>query len=88
MELHLYTIYDAKAGAYLPPFTSLNDATAIREFETAISQQDHDFNRHSEDYSLWTVATFNQAKAELVTLKHLCIAQAHELLATMERGLS
>jgi len=85
MEIGLYTIFDSKAGAYLPPFTSQNDATALRQFETAISQSDHDFNRHAEDYSLWTVATFDQKTAEITTLKHLCVGQAHEILANLER---
>jgi len=85
MRISLYTIFDSKAGAYLPPFTSVNDATALRSFESAIQQEDHDFNRHAEDYSLWTIGTFDQDKGELRVQKLLCIGQALQLLANLQR---
>lgn len=85
MLISLYTIYDSKAGSYLPPFTSVNHATALRSFESAIQQEDHDFNRHAEDYSLWSLGDFDQDKAELKPTKLLCIGQAHEILSNLQR---
>lgn len=81
MQLNLYTVYDSKAQAYLPPFCSPNDATAIRTFETAVSQEDHDFGRHAEDYSLWSIAMFDQEKGHLDPKTLTCISQAHEIRA-------
>ncbi len=84
MLVKLYCVHDSKAKAYLQPFCSPNDATAIRTFETAISREDHDFNLHAEDYSLWYLGTFDQEKAHLVADPINCIAQAHEIRAFLD----
>lgn len=85
MQLKMYTIYDSKAGQYLPPFNSINDATALRQFESAIMDRNHDFQTHAEDYSLWGFATFDQAKAEITLDKLVCLGQAHEILAALKQ---
>lgn len=87
MLVNLYSVFDQKAEAYLPPFCSQNDATATRQFSNAVSLEDHDFHNHAEDYSLWIIGTFDQAKGLLIkqdNALHTCIAYAHELLAHLE----
>ncbi len=84
MILQLYCVYDNKLEEYLPPFHSANDATAVRAFEGAISQETHDFHTHSEDYSLWLIGNFETEKAQILCEPIHCIAQAHELLAKLQ----
>lgn len=85
MELELYAVYDSKLGAYLAPFATANHMTAIRQFDTAVSQEGHDFNIHAEDYSLWHLAKYAAESGEIIPAKKVCISQAHELLANQQR---
>lgn len=61
--LGIFSIYDQKAKAYLQPFFSLNEDTATRELTKAVNG-DGDFNKFSEDYTLFSLGTFDQNKGE------------------------
>jgi len=63
MDQTLYSIKDVKAGHHLPPFVSFNDLTAIRQFNTAINTEGHEFNVHPRDYQLWRIAKFESGQA-------------------------
>jgi len=65
MPLRLFTIRDAKADAYMTPFFSRNASVAIRSVEEAVANPEHEFHRHSEDYSLWEIGGFNESTGEL-----------------------
>ena len=87
MIMELYAVYDSKLGGYLAPFTTSNHSTAIRQFETAVMQEDHDFNIHSEDYSLWHLARYDAEHGTLKIADKVCISHAHEILAhLLQRG--
>lgn len=58
-----YTVYDVKAGAYLPPFQDQSHATAIRRFTELANQPDHPFQKHAEDYTLFYVGDFDDEHA-------------------------
>ncbi len=79
MILVQYTIWDSKADAYITPFFSVNDEVAIRSFSSACTDEGHDFYRHAEDYTLFRVATFNQADGDTILENMTVIARAHEL---------
>lgn len=59
-KLIMCTIYDAKAEAFLPPFTMRSDAEAVRAFGDHASQSGTPVNQHPEDYFLYKVAAFDQ----------------------------
>ncbi len=81
MIIRLYTVYDAKAEAYLQPYFSPTDAVAVRNFKAACNDQDHGFHAHAEDYSLFAIGAFDQLSGELSVEKALKpLARAHELL--------
>lgn len=84
MKQHLFSVYDAKAAKYLPPFNSYNQSTAIRSFGSAIMDEHHDFHRHAHDYSLHIVGAFDDEKGTITPQTPEAIAQAHELLAQLE----
>lgn len=78
LELFIFSIMDKKAEAYLSPFFSANEHTALRSFSAACNDLEHDFNRHAEDYSLWMVGKFDQAEGAIYTMEKRCIAQAFD----------
>lgn len=79
----IYTVFDAKVVAYLPPFTATNDGVAERHFQGSLLQ-DGLIRRNPEDFSLWKIGAWCPKTALVKEMKPVCIAKAHELLATME----
>ena len=62
----LYSVYDKKSKTYAAPFTEVNDGTAIRAIQDLIeSNQSHPFARHSEDFSLERVGSFNELSGNI-----------------------
>lgn len=79
MKLQIYTVYDAKAEAYLTPFFAATDAVAIRNFNAAANDEEHSFHRHAEDYSLFLIGGFDIETATLAPTAALKpLARAHE----------
>ena len=61
---NVFTIYDAKAEAYLPPFILPKISMAKRTFSDCVNSQDHQFAAHPGDYTLFTIGTFNDETAQ------------------------
>lgn len=55
----VFSVFDSKAKAFLPPFYATNGAVAGRMMQDACSDPKHPFNIHAADYSLFQVATFD-----------------------------
>lgn len=66
--MNVYTIYDSKAEAYLTPFFEKTDGLAIRLFQRAANDPEHNFNRYAEDYTLFRIGSFFEQAGELVKL--------------------
>jgi len=58
MELQMFTVYDSKAEAYLSPFFFPSRGQAVRAFGDMSNDQNHSFNKHPEDYTLFCLGTF------------------------------
>jgi len=56
---NVYSVHDSKAEAYLDPFFARSHGEALRSFEDAIGTPEHPFNRHSADYTLVHIGTFD-----------------------------
>lgn len=69
MILKVFSVYDSKAEAYLPPFVSQNRAVAIRSFTAAAQDSNHNFCRHAADYTLFEIAEFDDVAGQLTPLK-------------------
>ncbi len=80
----IYSIFDAKANAFHTPFFSTNHSTAIRSFEQAALDEGHEFNRHSEDYSLWFIGQFDAESGELSSNVPVSIANARDFVHAEE----
>ena len=55
-----FAIYDSKAVAYLIPFFSKNEHTAIRDFAHAANDQSHAFHRNAADYTLFELGEYDE----------------------------
>lgn len=64
MILAMFTVFDSKAQAYLPPFFVTNAAVAKRSFTQAANDENHDFSRYAGDYSLFELGTFDDSTAQ------------------------
>lgn len=62
MNLCIFMIYDSKAAAYLQPFFSQSQGTALRSFMDLANDPQHEFCKHAEDYTLFYMGTFDQAE--------------------------
>jgi len=83
-----FCVYDAKAELYHPSFTAMNRAVAHRQFETAVSQEGHEFNLHADDYSLWETGTFDQDEGINEDNKnHVNVVNAHHIVAKLNNQM-
>ena len=55
----MFTIYDEKAKAYLPPFFLPSEGMATRTFGDCLNSNDHQFSKHPSDYTLFRLGTFD-----------------------------
>lgn len=71
MLMKVYSVFDTKAKAYLPPFFATNAAVAGRMMEDACSDPKHPFNVHSADYILFEVADFDDDSGIFTSQTHV-----------------
>lgn len=65
MQYKYFTVHDAKADGYLPPFMQPNEAMAIRMFNTMVNDPSHQFGQHPQDYTLFYLGTWEDENAKL-----------------------
>jgi len=61
----LFTVYDAKAEIYTPPFFVPTVGIATRAFKDCINSKDHQFGKHPADYSLFQLGEFDDNTATI-----------------------
>lgn len=82
MITKIYSVFDAKAEAYLPPIFQRTHGEAIRSFESAVTQPDHQFHNHAEDYTLFHVGEFDDSTGAIEkVLTPVPLAKGNEVLA-------
>lgn len=69
METKIFTVYDSKTQAYLPPFFTRSTGEALRMFETAANNQDHQFCQYSSDYTLFEIGSYDDLTAQITMLE-------------------
>lgn len=65
MEKILFTVRDSKVERYLDPFFEVTKASAMRAFGEVCNSPDHQFNRHSGDYTLFAIGTWCDETSKL-----------------------
>ena len=61
MITKIFSVYDSKAQAYLPPFYNPAVGSAIRAFADAINDSQAPFAKHAGDYVLYQVGEFDDS---------------------------
>ena len=54
-----FSVFDSAASAYLPPFFVHSEKMAIRSFSDVVSNPEHQFAKHPEDYILHRLGIFD-----------------------------
>lgn len=61
----IFTIYDSKAKAFLPPFFLPEQGMATRAFADCISSDEHQFGKHPSDFDLFYIGEFDDNAGKL-----------------------
>ena len=60
MEQNVYSIYDAAAQAFTPPFYMQNDGLAIRAFmDNVNAEEKNNISEHPDQFTLFKIAEFD-----------------------------
>lgn len=82
MYQNLYTIYDKKAAAYLPPVLFRTDAEAVRAITQAANDRQHQFSSNPGDYHLVKIAEWDDLTGVLKPVAHDIIVELAALVTT------
>nr|QJB19072.1 MAG: nonstructural protein [Microvirus sp.] len=61
MILKVFSVLDVKADAYMQPFFSQSRGVATRDFTDVVSNSDHVFSRHPNDFGLFELGEFDDS---------------------------
>lgn len=75
MEMYLYAVKDNAAGSYFAPFMAVNDAVAIRSFNTACRNPGTPIADNPTDYDLYIVAKYDQVNGVITPVEKVIVAR-------------
>lgn len=78
MNFRIFSVYDNKAKAYLPPFIMPEQGQAVRVFADCVNSKDHQFNKHPSDYTLFELGMFDDNKGKIAATAPLAIGNGVE----------
>lgn len=81
MQIEIYTVFDSAAKAFLQPFFARSKGEAIRSFTDVVNTNDHQFNKHVHDYSLFHIGSYDDGSAIVTPVGPARIVTAIEVLA-------
>lgn len=67
MLIRLYSVYDRVARVYADPFTTVNDASAVRAFTLAQSSPESMLYASPADFQLWFLGSMDNSTGELLS---------------------
>lgn len=79
-----YSVYDAASATYGPKTLARTHAEALRSFQQAIDNEDHQFSRHAKDYTLFYVGTWDDQTGNTASETNIGLGNALELKAIGE----
>lgn len=84
----MFTVYDSKAEAYLPPFFMAARGAALRSFQDTCNDTTHAFNQHPEDYTLFHLGQYDDQHATFdITEAKTSLGLASEFVKQLDRDL-
>lgn len=63
--LKVFTVFDSKVGAYLPPIIMRSAPEALRAIGVACADKEHDFHKFAEDYTIFEIAEWDEISGQL-----------------------
>lgn len=63
MIIKMFSVFDQKALAFMPPFFTPRSEQAVRSFTECANDPAHGFCRSPQDYTLYELGTFNDDSA-------------------------
>jgi hypothetical protein len=80
MKFQVFSVYDKAINAFVQPFYARTKGEAIRSFTEAANDEKHQFNRHSNDYSLMHLGEFDDNSGAFSTADPSRVISAVEVL--------
>lgn len=68
MNMKVFSVYDSKAGIFGRPLCFHNAAVASRWFADQANKQESEIAAHPEDYSLFAIGDYDDAKGQMNNL--------------------
>lgn len=66
MFKNLYSVVDTRSNIFGNPFSSINNQTALRDFNRAFLDPNTDIHHFPIDYCLYHIGTFNDVTGAIV----------------------
>lgn len=79
MILQVYSVLDAKVGAYLVPIYMRSRGEAIRAFTGTCQNKESDFARFPEDYALYFLGEFDDSQGTFLCHNPIRVIGASEV---------
>lgn len=76
----IYSVYDAKAETFTPPFFQHREGMALRTFKDCICDKGHTFGMHPEDYTLFDLGEYDDETGTITQDKISSVALGLTLL--------
>ena len=86
MKLRVFSVFDVKAKAYLPPFFMPEQGQAIRVFSDCVNNVEHQFGSHPGDYSLFEIGDFDDNHGQLVPCNPTMVVQGLECVVAVPKS--
>jgi len=80
MNQKIFTIFDSKAHAYLLPFFLPEQDMAMRTFLDCVNDDNHQFGKHPEDYTLFNIGSWDDEKAKFLTNNPISLGNGLEFV--------
>lgn len=65
MEVKIFSIFDEKGKAFMPPFFRPHHGQAVRDFSDLVSDKSTSINKHPEDFKLYCLGVFDDVSGGL-----------------------
>lgn len=89
MILKIFSVYDSKAEAFMPPFHSQSTGQAVRSFGDTANDPQSQLCKHAGDFTLFELGTFDDSNGKFeqyATPKSLGTALEHKTPTASERA--
>lgn len=77
----IYSLYDKKSKLYGNTFTSVNDGTAIREMQQAVTSEGSVIQKYPSDYALYKVSEWDDESGMVQNADRQQVIELDQLIA-------